>query len=104
MLYEYEQLPGEPVEQKSVRELRHQAEADQCRANPGKWVLVERTDSPVKAKQHAYQITHGVWTAFKDETVSHGSRIPRASGFHAEIRKVDDRYELYAMFDGKAIR
>lgn len=96
-LYDIDELPGARVEDKRGRELTYQAEADLMHANPGKYVPIKSFEFESKARQCAYAIRNGSLAAFWFglNTMARSGRKPDVD---AVIRRIDDRYTVFAAY------
>lgn len=96
-LYDIDELPGVRVEDKRGRELTYQAEADLMHANPGKYVPIKSFEFESKARQCAYAIRNGSLAAFWFG-LNTMSRYGRNPDVDAVIRRVGDRYTVFAAY------
>lgn len=105
MIYDYKDLPGEAVrETERRRELKYRAQADEARANPGRYVRVDSFGTYTAAKQCAGNITRMSYGAFKDyETTADGTpRTVRPCRFTPVVRQVGAEYVVFVSYGGEA--
>lgn len=96
-IYDINELPGVRVEDKRGRELTYQAEADLMHANPGKYVPIKSFEFESKARQCAYAIRNGSLAAFWFG-LDRMDRYDRKPEVDAVIRRIDDRYTVFAAY------